>query len=241
MLSIPAVAFAQQEATIEIAGNKAVISIPSISNGTVAMVPITQETGFLIRSLEIGAANRLEQIEVTIDILEEKPGDLGDVNGTVYQYMMITTSNLAAEDLLFVKINFGIPKTWMEENGVEKTTVGVLGIFEGKWSIISNTQELQDTAEEVMFTADLPHLSFLNYAVSGNLPSVTTTATATTTKTTTITTDTATITTTSTPVVTATVTTVVQGAGNTAYLALGVAVIAVVILAVVYRSSRKTS
>jgi|TARA_B100001971_G_C18247018_1_gene575080 PGF-pre-PGF domain-containing protein len=238
MLSIPTVAFSQEGVTIEQSDNRAVIGIPSIDNGTVLTVSLNQESGFLIRSLELGAANSVEQVEVIIEVLEEKPGDV-DAPGTVHNYIMITTSNLSAEDLMFAKINFGISKIWMEENGVEKTTVGILGIFEGEWSIISSTQELEDTADEVMFTSDLPHLSFLNYAVSGKLPSVTTTATETTTTTMVITTDTATVTTTATPTVTTTMTIPGEGVGNAVYQALVIAVIALAILAFVYRKSRE--
>lgn len=225
-----------QEVMIEIAGNKAVVSLPPISEGSLVLVPISTEGDFTIKAIALGAAGQIDQLELTIEILDEKPMGYEEVNGTVYQYFTIITANLEPENLANAKIEFRIPKTWLNANNVESTTVGLLGIFEGEWSI-QPTQETDEASDEVIFTADLPNLSFINYAISGNIPMVTTTTTETTIKTTT--TYIATITTTSTPVFTSTVTSVVQGSNTIAYIAIGAAAVAVIILLAISRSSRK--
>ncbi len=224
-----------QDVTIEITGNKAVILLPTISKGMLAEVPIDSEGGFPIQSLALGTAEKISDVKLTIEILDGKPIGFGDVNGTVYQYLSIMTENLDEKDLVSAKIQFRIPKIWLSDNGVEATTVGLLGIFEGEWSILP-TQKLQETSEDVTFSSDLPNLHFINYAVSGKIPMVTTTTTMTTTLTTT--TYIATTTVTSTPVVTATITTTVQGDNTMAYIAIGAAAVAIAVLLMIYRSSR---
>jgi PGF-pre-PGF domain-containing protein len=237
MISMPTIVLAQ-EVTIELTSDNAVVTIPSISKGTIAIIDLpVGESGFTVRSLEISTAEQVDGVELTIDILDEKPMEVGEVNGRVHQYLSIISKNLELDDLASAKVSFAIPKTWLDDNNIKTNTVGLLGVFEGQWSI-QPTQEVEDNAEEVIFTTELPNLSFINYAIAGDLPSVVTTTTQTTTTTATITTSVATVTTTSTPVITATMTTVVQGESTTVYLALGVAAIAIIILLVVYRSSR---
>jgi PGF-pre-PGF domain-containing protein len=228
-----------QNVVIEIANNKATVTIPSISEGTAAIIPISDQGGFMIRSVEIGAAKTIGQAELAIEILDGKPAGRPDVNGSVYGYLSIST-NINPDDVLYAKMDFGIPKTWLENNQVDADSVGMLSVTEGEWSIVSSTNEVADDGTDIVFSADLPNLTSNDYAISGNIPAVTTTTTQVSTSVTTVTTSLATVTTTATPVVTQTVTTTVSGENTLSYLAIGVAVIAVVILVLVFRSSRRT-
>lgn len=59
--------------------------------------------------------------------LEVLPG------GTVYSYINVTVKNIQDSDLDEVRMNFRVPKSWMEENNVEISGVKMLRFGSGEW------------------------------------------------------------------------------------------------------------
>lgn len=225
-----------QDVTIVIAGDKATVNLPPISGGTVAEIPISSDSDFTIKSISIAASMDIDQNEVIIEISENRPMNLNDINGTVYNYISIDPGIMSPENIQFARIEFGVSKTWISENNIDVQKVGLLGIFEGEWSILS-TEAKEEKSNEIVFLSEISDLSFLQYAIAGNIPVVITTTTTTTISTSTLTNGTTTVTTI--PTVTVTATDNIPQDDTMAYIAIGVAVVAVVILIVIMRSSRK--
>jgi PGF-pre-PGF domain-containing protein len=235
ILCVPSLVFGQEVEFI-IEDNKVTIDIPPISEGVEYIIELPSQVDISINKLSLGVAENVDENNIIIEMLENKPMSLNDVNGTVYKYISIDPGTITSDDISYVKIEFGVPKNWISENNVEVQKVGLLGIFEGEWSILS-TEEKEDNSDEIIFISEISDLSFLNYAIAGNIPVVITTTTTTTTSTSTLTNGTTTVTTI--PTTTVTESRVVQGDDTLTYIAIGVAVVAVVILIVIMRSSKK--
>lgn len=90
----------------------------------------------------------------------------------------------------------------------------------------------------MLFLAELQNLSSSDYAISSRLATADNTTIEAAAKTMTVTTSQTTVTSTSTPVVTTTVTTIVQSDDTFTYVAIGVAVVATIVLLAVIRSKQ---
>lgn len=204
----------------------------------VVAVPVTDSLDFPVRSIEISAKQPISMAEFTIEVMDSSPAGSEEVNGTDFQYFTIET-NFTAEDVSYIKIYFGVPKSWISTSDNNKTIVRLVSTSsEGDWDIIL-TGITEETADENIFNAPLINLDTKNYAISEIPPWVaTTTLTQIQTKTTMITTDTATVT--STVAANTVVTSVVGGGSSTmSYLAIGGAIAAVGILILVSRSRKR--
>ena len=234
----PLTVFAQN-VVIELTGNTAKVSKLSVNGGTAATIPISSRGEFPIKALEIAVSKNIENADLAIEVRDSKPAELADVQGSVYKYLSIRT-NIPLENILYAKIIFGVPSAWLSQNQDDaKSTVGVLGAAKGDWSLISFAKNVNSTSsDEVLFLAEMQNLSSSDYAISGRLATADNTTEGAAAKTMTATTSQTTVTSTSTPVVTTTVTTIVQNDDTFTYVAIGVAVVATIVLLAVIRSKQ---
>lgn len=233
----PLTVFAQN-VVIELTGNTAKVSKLSVNVGTAATIPISGREEFPIKALEIAVSKNIENADLTIEVRDSKPAELADVQGSVYKYLSIQT-NIPLENILYAKIIFGVPSAWLSQNQDDaKSTVGVLGAAKGEWSLISFAKNVNSTSDEVLFLAEMQNLSSSDYAISSRLATADNTTEGAAAKTMTVTTSQTTVTSTSTPVVTTTVTTIVQSDDTFTYVAIGVAVVATIVLLAVIRSKQ---
>ena len=193
-----------------------------------------------MRNIEINSKQPIDVAEFTVEIMDSGPEGVEEINGTIYQHFTIDT-NLTNEDVTYIKISFGVPKSWISSSDVDKTIVRLISTnSEGDWDVIL-TEIISETEDEIIFVAPLINLDANNYAISEIHPWVaTTTYTQIQTQTTTITTDIATVTSTvaeNTVIVTDTV--VGEESSTMSYLAIGGAVAAIGILLLVFRTKKR--
>jgi len=165
-----------------------------------AIVTIERAEETSVKAVEISVRNSVNNIQVSITKLDEKPVSLAvDVAGRVYRYLNVDKQNINDEDISSAKITFQVEKTWINSNNVNRSTVALQRYGAGEWNKLP-TYEVSEDAENVYYEAESSGLSI--YAISAETvtPTPTPTSTPTPTPTTTPTpTPTPTPTSTSTP------------------------------------------
>ncbi len=226
-----------QNVVIELTGDTATVSKLSINGGNAATIPISNRGEFPIKALEIAVSKNIEDANLTIEVRDTKPAGLANAQVSVYKYLSIRT-NIPLENILYAKIVFGVSSGWLSQNQDANNTVGVFGTAKGKWSLVSFAKNVNSTSDEVLFIAEMQNLSSSGYAISGGLAPASNTTIEAAAKTMTVTTSLTTVTSTSIPVVTTTITTTIQTDDTFTYVAIGVAVVATIVLLAVIRSKQ---
>ncbi len=226
-----------QNVVIELTGDTATVSKLSINGGNAATIPISNRGEFPIKALEIAVSKNIEDANLTIEVRDTKPAGLANAQGSVYKYLSIRT-NIPLENILYAKIVFGVSSDWLSQNQDANSTVGVLGAAKREWSLVSFAKNVNSTSDEVLFIAEMQNLSSSGYAISGGLAPASNTTIEAAAKTMTVTTSLTTVTSTSIPVVTTTITTTIQSDDTFTYVAIGVAVVATIVLLAVIRSKQ---
>jgi|GEM_PF-2944506 len=103
---------------------------------------------------------------VRIELLEAGSGETPD--GEVYQLMNILVGNerFESEDNINgASINFRVPKSWVEENNIDISTITINRFHDEKWNALPTEMTYEDE-EYYYFTAETP--GFSRYAITGD-------------------------------------------------------------------------
>lgn len=104
-----------------------------INPGEPASWSISEE-GLALTEIDFNVRIAVGSAKITAINLDSKPSDI-DVTpaGKIYQYIELKTSNLASADLSSAVIEFKVPKSWITQNNLDKSTVTLLRYASNGW------------------------------------------------------------------------------------------------------------
>lgn len=136
------------------------ITITLISAGNTTNVTIAKTEDIDFRQVNISAANTVSNIKIIIATLpDESPSGTHTIEGKVYHYIQINKTNFTDSDISKVFIKFAVNKTWLVDNGVDKTNISLYRWVIDKWVELP-TIYLSEDAYEVFYQAESPGFSY---------------------------------------------------------------------------------
>ncbi|MBI2076533.1 MAG: PGF-pre-PGF domain-containing protein [Candidatus Aenigmarchaeota archaeon] len=149
--------------------NKNIITIPSISKNTVALVNIPDAAADVTK-VAFAVNNNVTNVSMTITKLDKTPV-APVLSGKVFSYIQID-KNVADSDISSATIEFQIEKTWLNANKIDKGTVTLNRLSGSAWTRLI-TKQTGETATHAVYQAESPGLSI--FAITGSeLPTTTT-------------------------------------------------------------------
>lgn len=136
------------------------ITITSISAGNTTNVTITKTEDIDFRQVNISVVNTVNNIKIIITTLpDESPSGTHTIEGKVYHYIQIDKTNFTDSDISKVFIKFAVNKTWLADNGVDKTNISLYRWVIDKWVELP-TIYLSEDAHEIFYQAESPGFSY---------------------------------------------------------------------------------
>ena len=148
---------------------------PSTQNKTysVLYVTITPTEGAIltvnkeeigIKQVNIFVKNPVSNVRVTVTKLDSQPTSVThSVKGNLYQFLDMTATNLEETNILDVKVQFKVKKSWLSDNNVNDSTVK-LNRYDMIWEELE-TNRLNEDSENIYYEATSPGFSV--YAITG--------------------------------------------------------------------------
>ncbi len=166
--------------TVSVKDEGVVMTAPSISSGSSATftVPSSEETP--LRQLVLKVDNEVKDVEVTVNVLTEKPAHVGaDSGGAIHMYIDIS-HNVADAEINSVTITFNVEKSWTIENDIDPDSVTLDRYSGGKWTVLPTTR-LSEGPDYYVYEAASPGLSIFRISshVAAEAPATVTPATIT--------------------------------------------------------------
>ncbi|MEK6837040.1 MAG: PGF-pre-PGF domain-containing protein, partial [Nanoarchaeota archaeon] len=151
--------------------NKNIITIPSISKNTAALVNIPNPAAGVTK-IAFAVKNDVSNVSMTITKLDKTPAGPA-LPDKVFSYIQID-KNVADSDIASATIEFQVDKNWLSANKIDKSTV-TLNRLSGTWARLV-TKQTGETTTHAIYQAESPGLSV--FAITGaELPTTVTTAT----------------------------------------------------------------
>ena len=147
----------------------------SMTPGTAYKAVISSKEVSLTQ-LTITTKNLVNDVEITVTKKSTKPATVTvNVTGTVYQYVDITTQNIADADIDSAKIRFNITQSWVDDNNLSADTVALNRYRNDTWQELTTTR-IGDNGTYIEYEAETPGFSVfaitaataLEEAVCGN-------------------------------------------------------------------------
>jgi PGF-pre-PGF domain-containing protein len=139
-------------------------SLPAGEIRTITMGGV--DTG--LDSIEFTAVNSLTDFYVMVERLAGPPEEVtSEPTQTVYTYINIQIS-ANENDVSAIKIKFKVEKTWLDEQGIDKSNVVLLRYTNDEWQELTTTVTTEDETY-VYYEAASPGFSV--FAIAGNVPS----------------------------------------------------------------------
>ncbi|MFQ6020917.1 MAG: PGF-pre-PGF domain-containing protein, partial [Candidatus Aenigmatarchaeota archaeon] len=172
---------------VETERGKASITIPTIAASSMATVEIEKTEDLAMRQISISVANKVNSVAIKIEKLDAKPAELEKPTDKVYHYIEVTKANIMDNDINNVKFQFAVDKSWLNENNIDPSRVGlnrwtptpsISGSFigflnnlfsitgfaivePGEWNKLTTTK-VSETTDEIIYEAESPGLSFFS-------------------------------------------------------------------------------
>jgi len=126
--------------------------IAHISAGDVVTVSAGR---YAVSELEVGASSAVEN--VVLYLWSTGAPEVAPSASLVYSYFNLESDNLEG-NLSSLKINFGVDRSWVQQNNVDLQTVKLVRYQDGVWQELV-TQQPQSDANTIYFSASSPGLS----------------------------------------------------------------------------------
>ncbi|MHA1289814.1 MAG: PGF-pre-PGF domain-containing protein, partial [Candidatus Thorarchaeota archaeon] len=110
-----------------------------------------------VKEISIEVKNDINNVKITVERLNEKPGTVGDVSDDAYQYIEITAQNLETSDIKSAKVKFNVSKSWLTDNGYTADDVSLRRYANG-WQKLTTTR-ISESSSEIEFEAETPGFS----------------------------------------------------------------------------------
>jgi len=104
-----------------------------LNKGSVALMNILNDQ-IAISKVKFTVQGPLDKPEMMVASLKEKPAEVSSASVAVYQYLEITTENIASTDIGDAYIEFSVDKSWLTTNGVSRADVVLLRYADGRWN-----------------------------------------------------------------------------------------------------------
>ena len=113
-----------------------------------------------ITAIKVCVENRVENVEVKVKALAEKPPELIKAPGWVYEYLEVLAENLKEEDVENVEFEFKVKKAWVTSRGIDEENIALCRYdnSENRWIPLPTTKISED-ADYLYFSAVSPSLS----------------------------------------------------------------------------------
>ena len=162
---------------VTLARGNANITVPSIAAWKMANVTITKTEDIAFRQINISVLNSVNNIKIVITKISRLPTSIShEISGKVYHLIEVLKENISDTDINKVFINFAVNKSWLIENGIDKTNISLYR-WENKWRELE-TNYINEDSSEVFYQAESPGLSyFLIGTKSGEIVTTPTTCT----------------------------------------------------------------
>jgi len=146
------------------------ITIISVDAGDKQSVAVLKTEDMSFRRVIVYAKNALNNIKIMITKLEGLPASVTrDISGETYHHINITTENFADTDLDNATFEFAIPKSWLEDNSVDKSNITLYRWQNQNWNALPTTQ-ISETDTEIFYSAVT---SGFSYFVIGTIEIIT--------------------------------------------------------------------
>ncbi len=141
--------------------------------------------GVDLTEINLEVYRTLNDVRIVVSRLVSKPSStMQDPSGNVYQYLEIEKTNIEDEDLKRVTIEFRVGKSWINDNGIDESTISLNRYQDNVWVKLSTAK----TGEDDVFSYYETYTASLSlFSITGSsepLAETTTTTTVTTTTTT---------------------------------------------------------
>lgn len=153
-----------QNVTVVTTEQKATVTIAEITANTSTEVVIEKSEEVGVRRLTINAKNTIQNVEITITKLAEKPPEIAVPSGMVFAYIEINATNINQTDLNSVLVDFDVNRTWVNESNIDENTIALLR-YTDNWAPLKTTKT-GETDTKLLFQAESP--GFSSFAITGH-------------------------------------------------------------------------
>jgi len=115
-------------------------------------------------NLTFKTKNKVADVSIEVGSLKEKPSELDEPSGILYQYIEIVTDKIKEDDIEFVSINFKVSKEWTNENDIDDSSINLEKQIDNSWEKLKTNKRNFD-ANYVYFNSVSP--SFSVFAITG--------------------------------------------------------------------------
>ncbi len=140
-------------------------TLPVVAPGLFKKIELENSTQSNIKSLSVKTKNTQTNVTISVQTLDSKPTETEEyaISGAeqVYSYLEFTSS-ISDDDLEEVKIEFQLPKSWLEENNLTTSQVRLARFHNNEWVTLS-TSFVSEDSENYYFEATSPGFSY--YAI----------------------------------------------------------------------------
>jgi len=152
------------------------ITQPVTETKTVSSIP-TGGTGnfYYEKSAELTIQEIIVEVKNTVNNvgikIEEsiKPVDAPEVvsldEGKVYKYIKITPTNIQDSDINKIRIKFEVEKSWVSNNGIDSSAIGLKRYSDNEWNILPTTKLSED--ENYYYYYESESTGFSIFAIYG--------------------------------------------------------------------------
>lgn len=145
------------------------LTVASVNAGSTATVTTTNSATLGVETIQFTSSVAATNVQVTVKEVKENAitttgaTSLASSSGAVYKYLEITKTGIQSGQMSSVKVNFKIPKSWLSNNNIDKSTVS-LNRYNNGWTKLATTVRSEDSTY-VYYSADTP--SFSTFAITG--------------------------------------------------------------------------
>lgn len=138
--------------------------IPYIAAGSNRSVTFEKEDEIGIQKITIKVRNDVSNVEIFVKKETTKPKDVPEPQGIIYSYLNITLRNISSNDIELITMRFKVNKIWINENNINKSSIGLNKYSKFGWEQVSTTLIGEDELY-VYFEAETPGFSI--FAITG--------------------------------------------------------------------------
>ena len=144
------------------------LTVASVGAGSTATFTTTNAASLGVETIQFTSSVSATNVQVTVKEVKETAitttaTSLASSSGAVYKYLEITKTGLQTSQMSSVKVNFKVPKSWLNSNNIDKNTV-TLNRYNNGWTKLATTIRSED-ATYVYYAADTP--GFSTFAITG--------------------------------------------------------------------------
>jgi len=125
------------------------------------------DSGIAIHQVWVRVNNEAKEVAAYIKKLDSKPLSVSqEPEGNVYQYLNITYTNLPDSEIESCKILFRVEISWIKNNSINKSSIGLFRFHNGEWHVIPTTLKKEES-DFINYESDSPGFSI--FAIAGDL------------------------------------------------------------------------